>query len=137
MENTDFTQPALGPGLISALPAGRTVALEVFLRWNHPVRGQLQPASFLDLADDLTVFATRNADGRATPIFRGELVPALLASMAISGVFPAVTIDGQEFSDGGTTNNLPCSTAKNATCWKWSASSSADSLVISTAHEGC
>jgi diguanylate cyclase (GGDEF)-like protein/PAS domain S-box-containing protein len=37
--------------------SGRTVALEVFLRWNHPVRGQLQPASFLDLADESGLIA--------------------------------------------------------------------------------
>ena len=37
--------------------SGRTVALEVFLRWNHPVRGQLQPAAFLDLADESGLIA--------------------------------------------------------------------------------
>ena len=32
--------------------AGRIAAFEAFLRWNHPVRGQLSPVSFLDLADE-------------------------------------------------------------------------------------
>ncbi|NBU15773.1 MAG: bifunctional diguanylate cyclase/phosphodiesterase [Actinobacteria bacterium] len=32
--------------------AGRVSAVEAFLRWNHPVRGQLSPASFLELADE-------------------------------------------------------------------------------------
>jgi diguanylate cyclase (GGDEF)-like protein len=32
--------------------AGRVAAVETFLRWNHPVRGQLAPAVFLELADE-------------------------------------------------------------------------------------
>ncbi len=32
--------------------AGRVAAVETFLRWNHPVRGQLSPAAFLELADE-------------------------------------------------------------------------------------
>ena len=32
--------------------AGRVSAVEAFLRWNHPVRGQLAPAVFLELADE-------------------------------------------------------------------------------------
>ena len=32
--------------------AGRVAAVETFLRWNHPVRGQLAPAAFLELADE-------------------------------------------------------------------------------------
>lgn len=31
---------------------GRCAALEVFLRWNHPAKGQLQPGEFLELADE-------------------------------------------------------------------------------------
>lgn len=37
---------------IEAAHSGRIAAFEVFLRWNHPERGQLQPGEFLDLADE-------------------------------------------------------------------------------------
>ena len=37
--------------LISA-HTGRTVAVEALLRWNHPERGELTPAAFLDLAEE-------------------------------------------------------------------------------------
>lgn len=43
----------------------------------------------------------------------GKLSTALIASMAIPGLFPPVEIDGRKLVDGGTLNNLPCSVAKN------------------------
>lgn len=43
----------------------------------------------------------------------GKLSIALIASMAIPGLFPPVRIDGRKLVDGGTLNNLPCSVAKN------------------------
>lgn len=43
---------------------------------------------------------------------KGELVPILLGSMAIPGVFPVVEYDGHAFMDGGVTNNFPVFQAK-------------------------
>ena len=37
---------------IALAHADRTVAVEAFVRWNHPQKGQLSPASFIDLADE-------------------------------------------------------------------------------------
>ena len=37
---------------IALAHADRTVAVEAFLRWNHPQKGQLSPASFIELADE-------------------------------------------------------------------------------------
>jgi len=43
----------------------------------------------------------------------GTLSTALIASMAIPGLFPPVEIDGKKLVDGGTLNNLPCSVARD------------------------
>lgn len=37
---------------IESAHTGRIVAAEALLRWNHPTRGMLSPAAFLDLADE-------------------------------------------------------------------------------------
>jgi EAL domain-containing protein (putative c-di-GMP-specific phosphodiesterase class I) len=37
---------------IESAHTGRVVAAEALLRWNHPTRGLLAPAAFLDLADE-------------------------------------------------------------------------------------
>ncbi len=42
---------------------------------------------------------------------RGPLVPALLASASIPGVFPPVELDGEHFYDGGLVNSVPVSRA--------------------------
>jgi NTE family protein len=45
-------------------------------------------------------------------VFRsGELMPALLASTAIPGLFPAVRINEREHLDGGVVDNTPMNTA--------------------------
>jgi predicted acylesterase/phospholipase RssA len=62
---------------------------------------------FSDCEAALSVHATRDADGAHVAFCAGEIVPALMASMAIAGVFPPVEIAGEKFSDGGTTANLP------------------------------
>jgi NTE family protein len=41
----------------------------------------------------------------------GELVPAVLASCALPGVFPAVLIDGEHYLDGGLVNSIPIARA--------------------------
>jgi diguanylate cyclase (GGDEF)-like protein/PAS domain S-box-containing protein len=37
--------------------AGRIAAVEAFLRWNHPTKGQLSPVAFIDLADESGLIA--------------------------------------------------------------------------------
>jgi NTE family protein len=41
----------------------------------------------------------------------GPLVPALLASAAIPGIFPAVSLDGRQLDDGGVVANVPVTQA--------------------------
>ena len=42
---------------IESAHTGRIVAAEALLRWNHPTRGELPPAAFLDLADESGLIA--------------------------------------------------------------------------------
>jgi diguanylate cyclase (GGDEF)-like protein len=42
---------------IESAHTGRVVAAEALLRWNHPTRGVLAPAAFLDLADESGLIA--------------------------------------------------------------------------------
>ena len=57
------------------------------------------------------VIATDLMTGDEVLLSSGPAVDAVLASTAIPGVFPAVTIDGRELVDGGVTNNTPISAA--------------------------
>ena len=73
---------------------------------NKPVRDLLAwhlPSTFEKLAKPLQVFATHDQTGESMAFFGGELIGCVLASMAISGVFPSVG----GCSDGGTTADLP------------------------------
>lgn len=59
----------------------------------------------------LNVMATDLKSGRATILNSGPAVPALLASCAIPGVFPPVTIGHRELVDGGVANHTPITVA--------------------------
>ena len=57
------------------------------------------------------IVATDLKSGRATILTSGPAVPALLASCAIPGVFPPVTIGRREYVDGGVANHTPITVA--------------------------
>lgn len=57
------------------------------------------------------VVATALDDGREMWFSRGEVIAPILASAALPGVFPPVTINGRRFIDGGVVNNVPISKA--------------------------
>jgi NTE family protein len=57
------------------------------------------------------VVATDLKSGRAAILTSGPAVPALLASCAIPGVFPPVTIGRRDYIDGGVANHTPMSVA--------------------------
>jgi len=59
----------------------------------------------------LHVVATDLKSGRATILSSGPSIPALLASCAIPGVFPPVTIGRREYVDGGVANHTPITVA--------------------------
>lgn len=57
------------------------------------------------------IVTTDLLDGIELRLCRGPAIPALLASAAIPGVFPAVRVDGCTLVDGGVANHTPISTA--------------------------
>jgi NTE family protein len=44
----------------------------------------------------------------------GPIIPAVLASSAVPGLFPAYEIDGEHFVDGGIVNSIPLDRARKA-----------------------
>lgn len=67
-----------------------------------------------DLPTALRIAATDAASGRAVVLSQGDLVPALLASMALPFVFAPVRIDGRLLVDGVISDPLPIAAAEDA-----------------------
>lgn len=57
------------------------------------------------------VVTTELKSGRAAIMTSGPAIPALLASCAIPGVFPPVTIGRRQYIDGGVANHTPMTVA--------------------------
>jgi NTE family protein len=64
-----------------------------------------------DAAIPLGVVAVRLADGEVTVFESGPIVPALLASTAVPGLFPPQRINGVLYVDGGVVEFLPIPSA--------------------------
>lgn len=76
---------------------------------------QILPARFDALEKPLSCWSVRPRDRALVNVARPELAPdvttACLASMAIAGAFPRVTLcDGEDYIDGGVRFNLPLPT---------------------------
>lgn len=67
--------------------------------------------NFEDLKLRLFVVATDIDAGRPAVFQSGPLLPGLLASSAIPGLYPPVRVNGRDYSDGGVVDNVPISTA--------------------------
>lgn len=65
--------------------------------------------NFSSLKLNLTVVATDLEKGKAEYFSSGELIPALLASSCVPGMFNPVEFNGCTYVDGGIMNNLPAS----------------------------
>ena len=63
--------------------------------------------TFADLSLPFAAVATDIATASPLVIRDGLLLPALLASAAIPGIFPPVDLDGHRFYDGGVVANVP------------------------------
>ena len=57
------------------------------------------------------VVATALRTGREEWFSKGDVIGPILASAALPGVFPPVTVNGQTYIDGGVVNNVPISKA--------------------------
>jgi NTE family protein len=64
-----------------------------------------------DAAVPLHVITTELRTGRAVMFSSGPVIPALLASAAIPGVFPPVRIGRRDLIDGGVANHTPITVA--------------------------
>ncbi|MEJ7645800.1 MAG: patatin-like phospholipase family protein [Chryseolinea sp.] len=62
---------------------------------------------FSELQMNLTVAATDIQAGRTTYFTSGALIPALLASSCVPGMFNPVELNGTSYVDGGIMDNLP------------------------------
>ncbi|HUY74368.1 MAG TPA: patatin-like phospholipase family protein [Candidatus Dormibacteraeota bacterium] len=89
----------------SALPQ------ENVLRLIERAQGLTGITTFEQLRIPLAVVATDLNAGEPAVFRSGLLTPALLASTAIPGLFPAVRIKGREHLDGGVVDNTPLDTA--------------------------
>ncbi len=73
--------------------------------------GWLRYNTFEEAKLPLWIVATSLREGLEKWFSHGDVHQALLASTAIPGVFPPVTVDGEEYIDGGVVNNVPLSKA--------------------------
>jgi NTE family protein len=69
--------------------------------------GEIKVDSFEDLEIPLLVVATDYWSAEEVVFEKGELLTALLASMAVPGVFSPVPVSGRIMIDGGVTNLVP------------------------------
>jgi NTE family protein len=75
------------------------------------VESTLDYTQIEDAVIRLAVVATEIVTGREVVLTRGPVVSAVLASAALPGVFPPVTIESHQLFDGGLVNHTPLSVA--------------------------
>lgn len=83
---------------------------------NSIIKKQIEsdlPSTFEDLVIPIFVGCSAIANGQNLLLSKGELSSALLWTIAIPGVFPAVQREDEVLIDGGVTNNFPTDLAKN------------------------
>ena len=98
----DLIDPGIGKGGL--------INTEKFLGFLHQA---IKYSTFEDLSIPLYIVATDYWKGEQVVFEKGELLPAVKASMALPGVFEPVGIDGRIFIDGGAVNPLPYDLLQN------------------------
>jgi NTE family protein len=78
--------------------------------WETFLRANVGDACFEDAQIPLAVVAVRLSDGQRVVFNSGEIVPAVMASTAIPGVFPPYRIGEELYVDGGVLEYLPVPT---------------------------
>lgn len=95
------------PRTIALGLAGRSdhlVASTGLRRW---IEANLSYTTFEDALVPLHVVATDLRSGEPVVLSAGELLPALLASTALPGIFPPVELAGRTLVDGGISADVP------------------------------
>jgi len=72
---------------------------------------RLPVRSFEEMARPLAIVAANLRSGAEHVFESGSLMPALLATTALPGIFPPVMVEGELLVDGGVVNNVPISKA--------------------------
>jgi NTE family protein len=75
------------------------------------IDGWMKYRTFEETTVPFWAVATSLRTGREHWFHSGEIRPPLLASTALPGIFPPVSIDGHNYIDGGVVNNVPISKA--------------------------
>src|SRR3990172_3275301 len=78
--------------------------------WLDTVLGE---RTFEDLKIPCAVTATDMTSGREIILSKGRLKDALLATIALPGIFPVFVADGMELVDGGVLDPVPVSVARS------------------------
>lgn len=75
--------------------------------------GYFEDRRIEDLEIPLAIICTDLETGKEVVIDRGPVVPAVMASCALPGIFAPVEVDGRLLVDGGISNNVPVSALVN------------------------
>ena len=75
-------------------------------RWRKRLFGLVGHKTFADLQLPLVLMAVDMISGEEVLLKEGPLLPALLATSAVPGVFPPVNLNGRQLADGGVIDSL-------------------------------
>lgn len=75
-------------------------------RWRKRLSGLVADKTFADLQLPLVLMAVDMISGEEVLLKEGPLLPALLATSAVPGIFPPVSLNDQQLADGGVIDSL-------------------------------
>jgi len=101
----------LSPTKMYVLP-GSSPALTGTTKIESLLEATIGRPAFSDLQIPFSVVTTNLVTRREVILDRGDLIPALLATIAIPIMFPPVETDRMQLVDGGLLNNTPFSVAR-------------------------
>lgn len=94
------------------LPSGVLEGEELWLKFSELFFPVYNIKDFKKLSIPFTCVSADIATGEAVVLDKGEIIPAIRASMAIPSLFTAVEINGQRLIDGGVVRNFPVKNVK-------------------------
>lgn len=83
------------------------------------LRCSLPACRFEGLKTPLTIVTTDLVSAKACYWEdEGDIIPPLLASMSVPGIFPPIMLNGHPHMDGGIADNAPLGRAEQLGCWR-------------------